>query len=254
MAELVDRQRRKVIHVARRVRPGIRGSPSSQFISRRSLRASWTGVGASGLGQRRQIRGQRSRTRVARLLAKWAALGCNGRVSDVRPFEPAAGDQDRHGPLTARPSAVEVTESEPSQVEPPAAGSPPADSPPADSPAGSPPAEPAPAGPAPAESAPAEPKPPQPTPDMSSTNQPTTGQPSTDLSPTNQPTIGQPLADLAPSGLPDPACQLCGRVGSGADLLQWAMDRRAGRISWTCPSCAAANLRSLEAKLDPEWW
>jgi hypothetical protein len=49
-------------------------------------------------------------------------------------------------------------------------------------------------------------------------------------------------------------CQICGRVGSGAELLQWVMDRRAGAVSWTCPACAAANIRSLEAKLEPEWW
>ncbi|HEX2903285.1 MAG TPA: hypothetical protein VHO01_07485 [Jatrophihabitans sp.] len=51
------------------------------------------------------------------------------------------------------------------------------------------------------------------------------------------------------------SCRLCGRPCSEvADRLNWVMDRRDERISWTCPQCAAANLRSLEAKLDPEWW
>jgi hypothetical protein len=64
---------------------------------------------------------------------------------------------------------------------------------------------------------------------------------------------------------PTLACQSCGRVAepSGADsgtgtaapdLLSWVMDRRDGRISWTCPACAAAKIRALEAKLEPEWW
>ncbi|HET6209552.1 MAG TPA: hypothetical protein VFD94_04175 [Jatrophihabitans sp.] len=60
---------------------------------------------------------------------------------------------------------------------------------------------------------------------------------------------------------PTVACQACGRrpdpdgVGSTqAELLSWAMDRRGGRTSWTCPACAATHLRALEAKLEPEWW
>ncbi|HEX4726832.1 MAG TPA: hypothetical protein VH298_03485 [Jatrophihabitans sp.] len=60
---------------------------------------------------------------------------------------------------------------------------------------------------------------------------------------------------------PTVACQSCGRRpdsdGAGtssADLLSWVMDRRDGRTSWTCPACAGANIRALEAKLEPEWW
>jgi len=52
----------------------------------------------------------------------------------------------------------------------------------------------------------------------------------------------------------DPQCQVCGRPGVDADRLSWVMDRRDGRVSWTCPDCATENIRSLEAKLDPEWW
>jgi len=60
---------------------------------------------------------------------------------------------------------------------------------------------------------------------------------------------------------PDVACQSCGHrpdsAGGGAsstELLSWVMDRQDGRTSWTCPACAAANIRALEAKLEPEWW
>jgi hypothetical protein len=50
-------------------------------------------------------------------------------------------------------------------------------------------------------------------------------------------------------------CQVCGRQPADAvEQLGWAMDRRHGRVSWTCPGCAARNIRSLEAKLEPEWW
>jgi hypothetical protein len=67
---------------------------------------------------------------------------------------------------------------------------------------------------------------------------------------------------------PTVSCQVCGRrpeptgaePGTGQDagpvteLLSWVMDRRDGRTSWTCPACAASNIRALEAKLEPEWW
>lgn len=50
-------------------------------------------------------------------------------------------------------------------------------------------------------------------------------------------------------------CQVCGRpVTDEVDRLTWVMDRRCDRISWTCSSCAANNIRAMEAKLEPEWW
>lgn len=55
-----------------------------------------------------------------------------------------------------------------------------------------------------------------------------------------------------------PSCQLCGRVAEpgteGEVILSWMMDRQDGQVRWTCPGCAAANARSMEAKLEPEWW
>ncbi len=54
---------------------------------------------------------------------------------------------------------------------------------------------------------------------------------------------------------PAATCQLCGRSQTeAADRLAWVTDRRDGRISWICPGCATENIRSLEAKLEPEWW
>jgi len=60
--------------------------------------------------------------------------------------------------------------------------------------------------------------------------------------------------------MPNPfACQVCGTVADpavdGDPPLTWVMDRRPdGRIAWTCPRCAATHVRSMEAKLDAEWW
>jgi len=65
---------------------------------------------------------------------------------------------------------------------------------------------------------------------------------------------GQPASGNRSGDESGHTCQLCGRTGSGAELLEWVMDRRAGAVSWTCPTCANANIRSLEAKLEPEWW
>jgi hypothetical protein len=54
------------------------------------------------------------------------------------------------------------------------------------------------------------------------------------------------------------ACQLCGRESNPAEdgdaPLTWVMDRSGDRVSWTCPRCAVDNVRSMEAKLEPEWW
>lgn len=104
------------------------------------------------------------------------------------------------------------------------------------------PGEPLPAEPTPGESFQAKPTPAEPTPTPAS------------LSPAGLSVGEQSPADLSASGQSDPTCQLCGRVGSSGDLMHWVLDRKASRLSWTCPSCAAANIRSLEAKLDPEWW
>jgi hypothetical protein len=53
-------------------------------------------------------------------------------------------------------------------------------------------------------------------------------------------------------------CQLCGRESDpaqdGNPALSWAMDRNGERVTWTCPRCAVDNVRSMEAKLNPEYW
>ena len=50
-------------------------------------------------------------------------------------------------------------------------------------------------------------------------------------------------------------CNVCGVTASAADRLTWLVevDPRRGRL-FTCPECARRLLRSIEAKLDPEYW
>jgi hypothetical protein len=62
-------------------------------------------------------------------------------------------------------------------------------------------------------------------------------------------------------GTPEPLiqCAMCGHRESGPPL-SWMYERDpspAGELdggTWYCASCARANLRSVEAKLDQEWW
>ena len=50
-------------------------------------------------------------------------------------------------------------------------------------------------------------------------------------------------------------CNLCGATASKAQSLTWVLefDPRRGRVL-TCPDCARRYLRSIEAKLDTEYW
>lgn len=49
-------------------------------------------------------------------------------------------------------------------------------------------------------------------------------------------------------------CSYCGRIAEEPQLT-WVLefDPRRGSI-WICRDCARANLRSIEAKLDQEYW
>lgn len=51
-------------------------------------------------------------------------------------------------------------------------------------------------------------------------------------------------------------CDVCG-LGLPDDpdqRLAWSLGSERGRTVWTCPDCARRFLRSIEAKLDSEWW
>lgn len=54
-------------------------------------------------------------------------------------------------------------------------------------------------------------------------------------------------------------CALCGTpvppgTPQGQVPLGWALGTERGRTTATCERCTRENARSIEAKLDPEWW
>jgi hypothetical protein len=55
----------------------------------------------------------------------------------------------------------------------------------------------------------------------------------------------------------DPApvtCPTCGATAS-APPLDWMLENDPRRgPTWVCPDCARRNARSIEARLDQEWW
>jgi hypothetical protein len=53
-----------------------------------------------------------------------------------------------------------------------------------------------------------------------------------------------------------PVCAMCGRFpgGESAARLTWAFGVEEGRRVWTCDVCSREHLRSIEGKLDSDWW
>lgn len=50
-------------------------------------------------------------------------------------------------------------------------------------------------------------------------------------------------------------CDFCGRRADGEDApLTWTTSIERGRIRRFCDECSREYLRSMEAKLDSEWW
>ncbi len=54
---------------------------------------------------------------------------------------------------------------------------------------------------------------------------------------------------------------VCGSCGSlppageeDAARLAWVRGVERGRPVWTCPDCSRRYLRSIEGKLDSQWW
>ena len=50
-------------------------------------------------------------------------------------------------------------------------------------------------------------------------------------------------------------CAWCGRTAPGEGVpVDWVGDVAEGRQRYYCPVCAREHLRSIEARLDQEWW
>lgn len=51
-------------------------------------------------------------------------------------------------------------------------------------------------------------------------------------------------------------CVMCGCIpeDKSAALLTWALGMEKGSKVWTCDRCSREHLRSIEGKLDSDWW
>ncbi len=50
-------------------------------------------------------------------------------------------------------------------------------------------------------------------------------------------------------------CDFCGRRADGDDPpVTWVTSVERGRVRRYCEECSREHLRSMEAKLDSEWW
>lgn len=54
------------------------------------------------------------------------------------------------------------------------------------------------------------------------------------------------------------SCAHCGASSGDASSdvlpLGWSLHTEAGRVLRLCAACTREHVRSIEAKLDPEWW
>jgi hypothetical protein len=49
-------------------------------------------------------------------------------------------------------------------------------------------------------------------------------------------------------------CGVVAAASEGSALLTWSTSVEDGRRRDVCPACTRANVRSIEGKLDEEWW
>jgi hypothetical protein len=52
----------------------------------------------------------------------------------------------------------------------------------------------------------------------------------------------------------DVACAWCGATAAGGPPLTWVSSAERDGVRWYCERCARENLRSIEGRLDAEWW
>jgi hypothetical protein len=51
----------------------------------------------------------------------------------------------------------------------------------------------------------------------------------------------------------DAVCAICGRREDEPPPT-WTVQTERGRRQWICDACTREHLRSIEARLDSEWW
>lgn len=69
--------------------------------------------------------------------------------------------------------------------------------------------------------------------------------------------IHEPIGDTGEL-TPLLTCSSCGTTPAPPDQararLTWTRSVERGRTLWACERCSRENLRSIESKLDPDWW
>lgn len=66
------------------------------------------------------------------------------------------------------------------------------------------------------------------------------------------------MPGVLPRGLPRVGpvmtCDFCGRQAEDEQALTWTTSVERGRTRRYCETCSREHLRSIEAKLESEWW
>lgn len=63
-------------------------------------------------------------------------------------------------------------------------------------------------------------------------------------------------ADASARQVEATACDTCGTTTSDPSsvLLSWTRSLERGLVVWTCGDCSRRHARSIEARLDSQWW
>lgn len=77
---------------------------------------------------------------------------------------------------------------------------------------------------------------------------------SDDADPPGHGSAGTDDADAADAGSTTVTCSWCGATADPMPLTWTSSTERDGRLRLYCERCARENLRSIEGRLDSEWW
>lgn len=51
-----------------------------------------------------------------------------------------------------------------------------------------------------------------------------------------------------------PVCMTCGTIAPRSEPIGWSRQADVRGPQWLCERCTRDNLRSIEGRLDQEWW